>query len=376
MEKKIRVLQVTSGFRKGTSGGIPSVLYNYGTSGVFDEGFQIDYLSLGYQTFEPFRQGLEEKGGNLYCLDIHSTGVKQLFDIYCKLRMFLKDKEYDIVHVNSGALTQMLAACFASHSRGIYTIAHSHNSIVKSGWRGTAYTILKPLYYKASDDFFACTKMAAECVFPKGVIQKGKWKLINNAIDVDRFIYDERVRKEYRKNLGIEDKFVVGHIGRFNAQKNHKFIIDVFEKFSRERDDAVLVLVGTGDLEEEIKSKVHDLSLDKKVMFLGRRADANNLMMAMDVLLFPSIYEGLGMVLIEAQTTGLQVISSNRVPIEETHVTNNIVYCELDVDKWLAELRKKEIDENRKSNRQEIVDAGYELKTAAEYLRSLYVKTI
>lgn len=374
---KIKVLQVTSGFRKGISGGIPSVLYNYCTSPAFDDdevGF--DYLALGYQTFEPYRAELEKGGGVLYDLGIHVSGMKRNLQIYKNLKKFLKEHkgEYDIVHINSGALVQVLASALAAKSAGIgKVIIHSHNAIVKAKSREIAYKFLKPLFYLCVDEYYACSESAARSVFPRRVVSDHKWTLIPNAIEIDKFKFNIDVRNQYRMEYGLQDKFVIGHVGRFNEQKNHKFIINVFAEVCRQRSDAVLLLVGAGELQNKVSEQAKSLGVLDKVIMVGQRRDANCFMQAMDVLLFPSLYEGLGMVLIEAQVSGLNVISSDRVPINETNVTPCIKYVSIDdYSPWVKLI--DEIDTRGRCDMSSSVAArGYELKSAALNLKKLYL---
>lgn len=374
---KIKVLQITSGFRKGVSGGIPSVLYNYCTAPAFDDddvGF--DFLALGYQTFEPYRVEIEEHGGELYNLGIHSAGMMRNLQIFIELKKFLEKSklEYDIVHINSGALVQVLVAAFAARFAGIKCIIiHSHNAIIKAKSREIIYRFLKPLFYLCADKYFACAEMAADSMFPKRILKEHKWVMVPNAIEVDRFVYNEEIRKQYRKEYGLEGKYVIGHVGRFNEQKNHKFLLDIFAKVCQKRDNVMLLLVGTGELKTEIEDKAKALGIEKKVLFVGQRRDVNCFMQAMDIFVFPSYYEGLGMVLIEAQASGMHVISSDRVPQKETQITDNIQYLPLeDSEKWEKEIYRALENNNRLNRRKELLESGYELKIAANNLKRIY----
>lgn len=376
-KNNVKVLQVTGGFRKDVSGGIPSVLYNYCTAPAFhDNQVAFDYLSLGYQTFEPYREELEHYGGTLFNLDIHSSGIKLLVDIFKRLRKFIKAHNYDIIHINSGALTQVLVSALAAKSAGgRKIIVHSHNAMIKTQFRETIYRLIKPLFYFCTNKYYACAEIAAASMFPKDILKNHKWTLVPNAIQIERFEYNEEIRQQYRKKYGLENKFVIGHVGRFNEQKNHDFLIDIFAEVSKKRADAMLLLVGTGDLKAMIEDKVKRLDLTNRVIFTGQRRDANCFMQAMDLFAFPSIYEGLGMVLIEAQTSGLKTISSDKVPINETRVTDCIEHLSLsDKSKWIQEICVYSNGVERKSHVDEIINAGYELKKAAENLKDRYLQ--
>lgn len=189
----------------------------------------------------------------------------------------------------------------------------------------------------------ATTKMApsteaAEYSFGKGCIEKGQAFLLNNAIDTAVYRYDPAGRERIREELGLKDKFVVGHVGRFNQQKNHTFLIDVFNELLKKKPEARLVLVGKGDLEELIRQKVQDLGIGSYVIFTGVRKDVPQLMSAFDVFLFPSLYEGMPNTVIEAQTAGLPCLVSATIT-RESQVTDIVSYLDLGekVDVWASE---------------------------------------
>ena len=151
-----------------------------------------------------------------------------------------------------------------------------------------------------------CSELAGRWLFGDKEYDKGNVYLLNNAINLDKFKYDEGIRERKRKELNIpEDTLVIGHVGRFVEQKNHRFLIDIFNEVHKENSNSLLLLAGQGPLMDEMKEKVKTLDLEENVRFLGQRNDINELYQAFDVFLFPSLYEGLGMVLIEAQCSNL-----------------------------------------------------------------------
>ena len=180
--------------------------------------------------------------------------------------------------------------------------------------------------------------------------------------------------KKLRKELGIEDKIVIGHAGRFCEQKNHKFLIDVFKKIADLENNAVLLLIGAGETFERIKEQVQEYGLEERVIFLGVRKDIASLYQAMDCFVFPSLFEGLGIVAIEAQCSGLPVVGSDVIP-KEAAVTNQFHYMSLDdsADEWakkILEVTKQE----RKAEIDKIRAAGYDVHDVAEYLEDFYIK--
>ena len=203
--------------------------------------------------------------------------------------------------------------------------------------------------------------------------------MLHNAIDVDKFRYDEKTRKEVRKEWNIKDStLVIGHIGRFCEQKNHSFLIDIFEEIQKQEQDSILLLVGQGPKREEIQEKVIKLKLQEKVIFLGQRKDINNLYQAFDVFAFPSLYEGLGMVLIEAQCSNLYCITSTEVP-KITKINENVNYFELSkpAKEWADQIIRcsKNLKERAEFNK-EIQTLGYDIKREEKILTKKYLEIL
>ena len=183
---------------------------------------------------------------------------------------------------------------------------------------------------KYADELFACSKKAGQWMF-----NTDNFITLNNAINSKEYAYNEKKSKDLKEALGLSNKFVIGHVGRFFKQKNHTFLIDIFKELSQINEDAVLMLVGGGELEEEIKNKVNELGLSDKVLFLGVRDDIPDLMQVMDVFLLPSLYEGLPLVLVEAQAAGLKCVISDTIS-SESIITNNVKIMRLEdsINEW------------------------------------------
>ena len=215
---------------------------------------------------------------------------------------------------------------------------------------------------------FACGEEAGKWMF-----ETDNFEVINNAIDTDLYTYNKEKADKVKKEFDIENKFVVGHVGRFSYPKNHKFIIDVFNEVQKVREDSVLMLVGDGDLRSQIEQKVRDLRLSEKVIFTGVRSDVNDLMQGMDVFLFPSLYEGLPVTMVEAQASGLKCIISDKVTLE-CKMTENVVVIKLEESpqQWAKEVLKYEKYE-RQNTKEEIVKANFDIKANAKYLQEFYL---
>jgi glycosyltransferase involved in cell wall biosynthesis len=188
---------------------------------------------------------------------------------------------------------------------------------------------------------------------------------------VEKFAYNPANRRRYRKELGIEDKFVIGHIGRFEYQKNHEFLLDVFVEVTREVPNAVLLSVGAGDLFEDIKRKADRLGVRDRILFLGKRDDAANLYQAMDLFALTSRFEGLAIVLIESQCAGLPTITTIAMP--ENVITDNIIALPFDVDAWRGEIvRIAREGYERRDRREEVAKAGYSIKEQIHQIEWIY----
>jgi len=195
--------------------------------------------------------------------------------------------------------------------------------------------------------------------------------VLNNAVNTEEFRYDERIRAEVRAELGAGDSLVVGHIGRFNEQKNHKFLLDIFESLHRRKEDALLVLAGDGYLRPAIEQEAQKRGLSQSIRFLGVREDVARLLQGMDLFLFPSLFEGLPVVLVEAQAAGLTCIVSDTIT-KETDVTNRVSFLSLDLtpDEWSSAILNASYE--HADTRALLRERGYDAAAMAEWLGSFY----
>ena len=173
-----------------------------------------------------------------------------------------------------------------------------------------------------------CSEKACKYVFGENCMSDKRTMVMPDGIDCERFAFNEKMRKKVRMEYGLEDKFVVGHVGHFNPAKNHEKILSAFAEVAKRREDAALLLVGDGELESDVRAKVEELGLSERVVFAGAHKDVENMYQAMDVFLFPSRYEGFGMAMIEAQAGGLACVASDVVP-EDTNADGRAVYLPL-----------------------------------------------
>lgn len=214
----------------------------------------------------------------------------------------------------------------------------------------------------------APSKKAAEYTFGKRNVEKGKVTFLQNGLAVEDFCFEKEIRDRLRKEMNVDDRFVVGHIGRFQKQKNHKFLIDVFKEILAKKENAMLVLVGgNGELLVETKEYVKTQGLGEKVLFLGNRSDVNKLLSAFDILVFPSLYEGMPNVVIEAQAAGLPCLISDTIT-EEADITGLVKYYPLEksAKEWADEAIAQSERFERRSYNREFYDAGYTIDVVTE----------
>lgn len=365
MSEPLRVLQIMGIVE---SGGVEAVIMNY-YSHIDRSKVQFDFVM--------------HKGGNTNYIDaVKSMGArvyeitpytKNLVTFTYEIYKIIKNGHYDIVHSNMNSLSGFpLFAAWLAGAR--VRILHNHTTDTKAeGFRTVIKRTLRPFAKMFANQYWACSKLAAEWMYGKKAVDSGKVTIINNAIDLNKFAFSQEKRDALRNELGLEGKFVVGHVGRFEKAKNHEFLIDVFTDVVEQEEKAFLLLIGEGSLMESIRKKVSELHLEKKVLFLGVRNDVADLYNVMDIFLFPSLYEGLGMVAVEAQVNGLPVVASTEVP-KEVRITENIMWYSLNLEakKWANEIlsaKRVAFAETLKS----MQESGFDIVNEARKLDKMYL---
>ncbi len=290
-----------------------------------------------------YDEEIKALGGDIYVLpEVKKTGkFSKYFEKIKVLSKWLKENKdkFDIVHLHTYHAMDVWVHLEACRRAGVKTrIVHSHNT---QGLQVTLHKIMRNVCKLYTFEKFACSKAAGEWLFGKKAVEKGEVTVIYNGIDFAKYKYDPALAKKYRQKLNIDDKIVLGHIGRFNYQKNHEFLIEVFAEFKKKHENSVLLLIGRGKLENKIKEKVIALGLTEDVMFLGVRDDIPQLLNAMDVFVFPSV-------LIEAEMCRLPIVTSDQVP-EEVVINDAISLQGLrDENQWAFEIEKM-LQKNRNS---------------------------
>lgn len=363
-KEPIRVAQIMG---KWLGGGVEAVVMNYYRH-IDRTKIQFDFVCDDDSTNIPYEE-IESMGGKVILIPPY----QKAFQYQKQLRQILKQSNYEIVHSHINTLS--VFSLFAAKCANVpVRIAHSHSTTnKKEKKKNLMKQLLRPFSKLFATNYMCCSELAGRWLFGNREYDKENVYLLNNAIDLDKFKYDQVVRKEVRQDLNInEDTLVIGHIGRFVEQKNHNFLIDIFKEVYKKNNDSILLLAGQGPKIEEIKEKVRAYNLQDNVVFLGQRSDANRLYQAFDVFLLPSLYEGLPVVGVEAQATGLLCLLSNDMT-KETKVLESTQFLPLTITScdW-SDILLNNYKIKRYSNINKFTEMGFNIKTEASKLANMY----
>lgn len=365
MTEPIRIAQVVG---KMVGGGVEAVVMNYYRH-IDRSKVQFDFLVDSDSTLVP-REEIESLGGRVFEIPPYQHVV----EYQRELQRLIKQEGWKIVHSHINALS--VFPLRAAKKAGVpVRIAHSHSTSGKGEYAKNALkAVLKTQSNRYPTHRFACSQFAGEWLFGKAA----HFEVVYNAIDLDRFRFNAEARAQARADLGlVGNQFAIGHVGRFTAQKNHTFLIDIFTEVAKRRDDAVLLLVGTGEAGASVKALVDERGLTDRVKFLGQRSDVNRLYQAFDAFVLPSLYEGLCLVGVEAQVSGLPCLLSDAIT-REVDVTGECKFLSIDSPVvWADEICSisTKSDEGRKSTSLDSF-ANYNIDQQADWLLRRYLQLI
>ena len=361
MKYPIRVLQVVTYMGRG---GLETMLMNYYRH-IDHSKVQFDFLT--HREFDgDYDKEIKDLGGNVY----HLSNLNPLSTSYKKsLNDFFENHpEYKIVHSHLDCMAG-IPLKYAKLNNAPIRIAHAHNSNQTKDLKYPLKLFYKRNIKKNANYLFACGDEAGKWMF-----NTDNFKVLNNAINARDYTFNINIRNDKRKEFGIfENSILIGHVGRFFPQKNHEFLIDIFNQFHKDYPNSYLMLVGEGELKTSIQDKVKILGLEDYVIFTGLRSDVNELLQAMDVFLFPSLYEGLPVSIIEAQAAGLPCLISDKVPIECKKT--DLVYqlsLEDSVNTWADKIHELSYV-TRRDTYEEIKQSGFDIVENAKWLENFYI---
>lgn len=364
----IRVLHSVSNMDRA---GIETMLMNYYRH-MDRTKVQFDFLCNKTKP-GAYDNEINAMGGRIY----HTPGLNPAkYPVYLKYmkKLFQEHPEYQIIEAHNGALG--VYALHAAKLNGIPNrIFHAHGASITKDWKLPIKLVCKALLPSNMNVNYSCGIAAAKCYFGDKVVNEGNYTLIPNAIEVERFVFNQETRNKIRKENGLEKKHVIGHVGRFMAQKNHSFLLDVFAELVSKDVDTYLVLLGDGELMDQMKEKAKKLGIDDKVLFVGNVGNANEWYQAFDCFVLPSVWEGLPVVGVEAQAADLPCIFSDNVTTE-IGLSDKAQFISLNADPrvWVEALQKALNDGDRKDNSKLIADNHYDIKVEAIKLQSRYLE--
>lgn len=318
-------------------------------------------------------------GGQCFIKEKSTSRLARKEKEFKQLRNIVVCGKYDYIHINWEDSFLVLIYYLITKKYVKKVILHSHNTNIgftsSKKLRLVLHKFLKYFLYGDKIVYLACSDEAARWLYPSRITKDSRYMVIKYGIETEKFLYNSKIRYEVREKLKICDKFVIGHVGRLTYQKNHSFLIDIFARVYQKKHSAVLLLIGTGDLENEIKEKVVRLNLQDSVIFYGHSNKTYELYQAMDCFVFPSHFEGLGIVALEAQAAGLRIICSDKVP-SAAKITKLLEYMPLkeSPEKWAERILSYDNGYERKNMLKEVLESGYDVQESAKMLENLYVE--
>lgn len=352
-------------------GGMESCVLNYITH-IDNNVIHFDFLSV----FEKiaFQDKFKKLNSSFFSV---SKPSKQYLLYKRQLKKFFKENasKYDVLWLNTCSLSNIDYLKYAK-KYGIHTrIIHAHNSqSIDGGLKDRLHKKHRKEIDKWANVFWSCSETASDFFFPASIKQHKYYKLINNAVDLNRLGFNNEERKKKRIELGLNNELVIGHVGRFMEQKNHRFLIRIFHSFIEKNPNTKLLLIGDGEKLDEIKSLVRELMLENNVLFLGVRDDISSLLSAMDIFIFPSLFEGLSIALVEAQASGLPCIVSDSISLESKMI-NQFYQVSLndEIDAWTELLCSIKINtKDRIKAIKQIQNKDFDINLEAKKIQKLF----
>lgn len=369
MVKQIRILHYIGSLEMGGSQTLIMEIYR----NLNRQKIQFDFI-VDKKDKLIYGKEIESLGGKIYFLPNY-TGKNHFSYKKAWNDFFLEHKEYKVIHSHVRSTASIVLKIAKKY--GLVTISHSHNT---SNGTGISALIKKTFQFRiryVADYFMGCSYEANKWLFGKKNANSSQCIILNNGINTEKFSFNKKIREKIRKELGLNNELLIGHVGRFCYQKNHEFLLEIFKIIHQKDKNAKLLLIGDGEDKEKIVEKIKQYNLEDFVIILSNCNNVNELMNAMDYFVFPSRYEGLGIVVIEAQSTGLKCLISDNVP-KSVIVTDIVSIMNLDyAEKWADLILKDNHSTINRSSYNLIVEkSGYSINNTVNYLTEFYLKII
>lgn len=350
---------------KVAKGGVESMVFSYYTA-LDKSKFQYDIVYEDKSTYD-IPNGIIEMGARAFKI----TSMSHPLAYISELRGIIKKGSYNIIHCNNNTLSVL--PLIAAKSCGVKVrILHNHTTSSKAERkRDFLKRVLRLITPKLANKWCACSEAAGRWMYGDKAFDLGKVTVFRNAVDIDKFEYNECSSQDIRREFEIENNTVIGHVGRFVPVKNHLFLIDIFSEYRKINNNAVLLLVGEGPETDRVKAYVKRKGLDGSVIFAGARSDVAKFYSAFDIFLLPSLYEGLPVVSVEASAAGLAQLLSDKIT-EECRITDGVEFLPIDDPKrWALEIDKK-LSFNRSFYAEQMRNSRYNINHCVKELEAFY----
>lgn len=364
----IRILHVLGGLNRG---GAETMIMNIYRK-VDREQIQFDFI-IHTDEHQDYTDEILLMGGKIYSFPRFTfknlTKIKKNWDTFFKNHL-----EYKIIHSHIRSYASVFLPI--ARKNGVKSIVHSHNTSNGKGIKSLVKMYLQLSIRKKADYFFGCSIDSGRWLFGDKIVESDRFFVINNAIDLSKFDYDEDCVDKLKKQFGFStNDIILIHVGRFHPQKNHEFLIDIFNDLHKKDYRYKLLLVGDGDLRREIENKVLAYKLKDYVILAGIREDVNQLLMMSDCFIFPSKWEGLPVTVIEAQAAGLKCLIADNIT-EEVRVSNLITYLPINNGTQLWVDKVLNMSYEKIDVRKDIISSGFDVNSTAKWLVDFYKKII
>lgn len=349
-------------------GGIETYLYKL-YSNIDKNEFKFDFLVIGNK--KPcYYEEFIKMGSNFYKITPRSNNIlKNIFE----LSKLLKEEHFDIIHFHLNSLSYITPIQIAIKN-GIPIIVHSRNAgIINSKISVFLHKVNYYLLPKDKITMVSVSDLAGRWMFG----EKADFKVINNGIDIKKYQYNEISRNRIRQELKLKDEMLIVHVGAMRRQKNHMFLLDIFNEVLKKQNNSKLLLVGDGELKEQILNKIYKLQIEDNVIILGNRNDIPDILSAADIFLFPSFYEGFPNAVLEAQTSGLPCLISD-VITKEILINENCQTLSLDddADEWAKKLLSLEQLKDRKMGAEKVKSKGFSVENEVKKIEKIYKELV
>ena len=338
---------------------------------ITDPEIQIDVIAPYNCYNHSFEEMLSLRGGKLIQLGLHFARGKSRKSLLKPLYKTLKRENYDVIHIHSGSISALAYCALAANRAGCRrVIVHSHLAGIPSFKHRMVQLVFSPLLTVFATDWLACSRKAGEDKYSKSIVEK-KLIVIKNGIELQEYQRNNALGQETRKELGIApNAFVIGHVGRFSYEKNQLFLVDVFADVHNKNPRSCLLLIGDGELEAVVKERVSVLGLNHCVYFTGATDHVSTFYNVMDCFAFPSLFEGLGYVLVEAQANGLPCLISDSLP-DDAMVNSNVNKLPLQKELWTENLLKIKLQDCI-ADQSALIKAGFSVHETVKTMEAIY----